>query len=93
MKQKTNKEVINAAFFALLTRNGVYLDYFHYWATENPIGDGLRIAQAWENWSKIVPPRLYINGAFWWDTKSTSFRLWADISLEWHEWLAANLNN
>lgn len=89
---EVSAEVINAAFFALLSREGLYVDYFHYWTMENRVEDGLTILQAWEDWAKVISPWEYIKGAFWWDFGPLRFKVWADLNYKWTEWLAANLN-
>lgn len=93
MKQKTNQEVINAAFFALLTRNGVYLDYFCCWAKKKNIPYGMSIAEDWENWSKIVTPECYIFGAFVFDDTHIPECVWFAVHGQWMVWIEDNLKN
>lgn len=88
---EVNAEVINAAFFALLTRSGLYLDYFHYWAKETHFAYGITISQDWENWSKIATPSQYIQGAFVWDKTNIPLCVWNDMNTKWNEWLTANI--
>lgn len=84
-------EVINAAFFAMISRNGLYLDYFHYWAKRNTPAYGMNISQAWENWAKISTPAQYIAGAFNWAESSVPRCAWVDIDTKWRVWLSENL--
>lgn len=93
MKQKTNQEVIRAAFFALLTRNGVYVDYFYCWAKGKNIPYGVRVVEAWEEWSKIVSPARYITGAFVFHEEHIPVCVWNSVYEQWKVWIADNLKN
>lgn len=92
MKQKTNQEVINAAFFALLTRNGVYIDYFFCWAQKKYIPYGMSIVEAWENWSKITSPESYMLGAFVFNETHIPKCVWEGLYTQWNIWMEENLN-
>lgn len=93
MKQETNQEVINAAFFALLTRNGVYLDYFCCWAEKKYIPYGESVAEAWKNWADLPTPECYVIGAFVFDRTHIHACVWNSVHEQWKVWLADNLKN
>ena len=93
MKQKTNKEVINSNFYELLKRERLLIDYFHCWANENHIPQGMSIFEAWEEWSKIIKPEQYVMGAFVFEKTHIPISMLYSLTDKWKTWIADNLNN
>lgn len=86
-------EVQRCAFYALLSRSCVYVDYFHMWAEDNALTYGARIEEAWNQWTSFVEPDRWLSGAFNFYTGHIPASTWWHINSLWLEYLGGNLNN
>lgn len=90
--EKISFDVLTAAFDAILSRNGVRLDYFFNWAQKKHLVSNRPIYQQWMNWAKSMEPLSWLIGAFLFDESNISYLIWQDVANQWLEYLKINLN-
>lgn len=90
--EQTNFDVLTSAFDAILSRNGVRIDYFFNWAEKKYLIAGRPIYQQWMSWAKSREPMSWILGAFLFDESHVSYIIWQNVANQWLEYLKPNLN-
>lgn len=84
-------KTIVAAFEAILSRNGVYLDYFANWSKRKELNYGDTIYAQWLNWARPRDPERWITAAFLFDQQNLPVSVWYRVNGKWEEWLKMNL--
>ena len=103
MKQKLTKndsistvvkdfDVLVAAFEALLSRNGVRVDYYAMWARFRTLSYGDTIEQQWRTWAGNYDPSEWLFRAFMYDITNIPSCVWSDIESQWYGWISDSLN-
>lgn len=84
-------DVLIAAFDAMLSRNGIRLDYYATWAERHPVTYGSTLYQDWLRWAKLGSPKCWLLGAFDFFSTNIPNKVWINLSSQWLNYLKANL--
>ena len=92
MKLQSEKHAVAvAAFEALLSRNGVRVDYYAMWARYRTLCYGDCIEQQWRKWAGNYNPSEWLFRAFVYDITHIPSCVWSDIESQWYRWISDNL--
>lgn len=83
-------KTIVAAFEAILSRNGLYIDYFASWGKRKELRYGDTLYSQWLEWARPREPKKWIIAAFLFDAQNIPEMVWYDIDGRWNVWLEYN---
>lgn len=90
--QSEKHDVAVAAFDALLSRQGVRIDYYARWANNHTLNYGDTIEQQWRDWASKHNPISWLPKAFVYHFGHIPCNVWIDTEIKWLDWISDNLN-
>lgn len=77
----------------LLSKQGIYLDYYSCWHRTHGTKYGDTLRRTWLDWIDKRSPYNWISCAFQWDLWNIPYAVWRDTNYKWTQWLKDNLKN
>lgn len=93
MTKEEKFDVSVSALEAMLTKRGIYLDYFSAWKISHGCDYGKTIRESWVYWLRHREPKFWISSAFKWSVYNIPGFVWKNTNDDWQEWISANINN
>lgn len=88
---KTDFDVIVAAFEATINAHGLWENYFSWFEKTHLEGAIGGIYSMWKSWARTRPPMMWSNQAFIWEATDVDYTHWHQIDKEWRYWLMLNV--
>lgn len=92
MTKKEKFNVAEATFAAMLSKNGLYIDYFTLWARTKGLNYGDTLLVQWRTWAKCRDFDHWLIASFLFDKWHIPARVWHDLNYQWNTWLEQNFN-